>query len=482
MRGKKWIIYLLAFTFSVFLLRMMNPQYVKYVLFPLVPIVAIFALIEFCRNFKTIVFDKKLIIFLPIFLLFAYIIIAVLLSDFKRELFYKDILNTLIVLPFILSLLFLLPNLSTFDRTLTKFRQISLWICTIAAIFGIVKYVLSKFGIIIDFLKADHFGYPPGTSLAVDENFYALACIVTFILLLFTAYRTKSQRFSIGYQLLMLVVLLSAFLTSSRRGFIVSTLTVATICITIIISFFVKKNYLRVFRRKTIFLISIFLLSFVASIIYFNHFETEKRDKLVKSMRLPTITVKDLIRISNERIQEYINNKHVNDSLKTLQLSDSLTNTNDSVLVPDFNEYYASDPFAGIRVDLIRYSLHLYKYNYNTVQKLFGNKFDYLQQIVSTFSPNTADTDYVYPHNPFCSVLLYSGLIGLLIYLWFIVFAIYYYWKYRRKYWAYGLCFGACFVFTFFSCSTPFEPSICGIFAILPYFIHYYNSRSIKNL
>jgi len=143
-----------------------------------------------------------------------------------------------------------------------------------------------------------------------------------------------------------------------------------------------------------------------------------------------------------------------------------------------FKRAMGEDFFAGPRVDRWRYALFLYLYQYNSWQKLIGGGFGYTSKYPDIFRDQFMIVDYDYPHSPFFSILLYSGIFGLLAYIWLLFGAIKYYWIYRKDYWNYGLAFITAFFYAFFSSNNPFEPAILGILIIIPYFIHYYKVKA----
>lgn len=149
--------------------------------------------------------------------------------------------------------------------------------------------------------------------------------------------------------------------------------------------------------------------------------------------------------------------------------------------VPDFHLSMPEDGLAGPRFDRWRYSLYLYKYEYNFFQQLIGNGFDYTRKFAETFSTSSDKFDYDYPHNPFLSVLLYSGIIGLIAYIWFLGLSFYYYWIYRKDYWFLGIAFVTTLFFAFFSSNSPFDPAVLGILSVLPYFIHFLHIKDIND-
>jgi hypothetical protein len=70
--------------------------------------------------------------------------------------------------------------------------------------------------------------------------------------------------------------------------------------------------------------------------------------------------------------------------------------------------------------------------------------------------------------------MLYSGIFGLIFYIWLLLGAVKYYWIYRRDYWPFGLAFVVAFFFAFFSSNNPFEPAVLAVFTTIPYFAHYF--------
>ncbi len=153
---------------------------------------------------------------------------------------------------------------------------------------------------------------------------------------------------------------------------------------------------------------------------------------------------------------------------------------NDSI--PDsFELSMANDHFAGPRVDRWRYAWYLFKNEYSFAQRLFGSGFGYTIRFARKFHPEDPMRDYDYPHNPFLSVLLYSGLIGLILYIWFFTRTVYLYYVYRKEYWLLGVVYAISFFYSFFSANSPFEPAFFGVMGVLPYFIHYIRSSEVKH-
>jgi hypothetical protein len=130
-----------------------------------------------------------------------------------------------------------------------------------------------------------------------------------------------------------------------------------------------------------------------------------------------------------------------------------------------------ANPFFGDRILRWEFAIKLFKNEFNWRQKIIGGGFSFLNWYGYFFLQDKTISDY--PHNPFLSILLYSGILGLLIYCFFIFKIFNYYLKYRKEYPLLFVFFLITFFFSFFSAGSPFDPPIMGFFSILPFFIHY---------
>jgi hypothetical protein len=129
-----------------------------------------------------------------------------------------------------------------------------------------------------------------------------------------------------------------------------------------------------------------------------------------------------------------------------------------------------SNSFIGDRVLRWEFALKIFSNEYNWKQKIFGGGFNFLNWFGYYFDRDKTRSDY--PHNPFLSVLLYSGIIGLIFYLILMYKVFYYYVKYFKEHKILSIFFIITFYFSFFSAGSPFDPPIMGFFVILPFFIH----------
>ena len=150
----------------------------------------------------------------------------------------------------------------------------------------------------------------------------------------------------------------------------------------------------------------------------------------------------------------------------------------------DSNNYMAdiikSESLFSERTSRWLYVIELWKTKFTLQNKLFGHGFDYLEWYGKKFLQDEKGTSYDWPHNPFISVLLYSGVIGLLFYVLLLIKVVSLYYKYRKQYGIAFIGFLITFFFSFFSGSTPFDPPIMGFFMLLPFFLHSIQKNKIQ--
>jgi len=133
--------------------------------------------------------------------------------------------------------------------------------------------------------------------------------------------------------------------------------------------------------------------------------------------------------------------------------------------------------FGEDRIARWKFACEIYLKEYNVTKKIFGGGFDFLNWYGFSFYDDKTRSDY--PHNPFLYILLYSGIVGLILYLIILYKSIYFYIKYLYDYPLTFMFFLITFFFTFFSGGHPFDPPIMGFFLILPYFFHFIHKNEI---
>jgi hypothetical protein len=201
-------------------------------------------------------------------------------------------------------------------------------------------------------------------------------------------------------------------------------------------------------------------------------------------------------RQSKDSVQSIINSYQPNElSLFSINKSliTNLSTKNDirkyiSTLFVEDTTYYGykhqlvidtiQNQFTSGRLMRWQFACQIFLYEYDWKQKIFGGGFNFLNWFGYYFQKDKTVSDY--PHNPFLSVLLYSGIIGLIVYLFFIYKVFFYYIKYLKEYYIFFVFFLITFFFSFFSAGSPFDPPIMGFFVILPFFINYIHEKSEK--
>jgi hypothetical protein len=129
-----------------------------------------------------------------------------------------------------------------------------------------------------------------------------------------------------------------------------------------------------------------------------------------------------------------------------------------------------SSSFAAGRLVRWRFAIKIYIQEYNLFEKVFGGGFKFLNWYGNFFNGDKNKSGN--PHNPFLSVLLYSGVIGISLYLFLFYRTFVYYYIYLKEYYVLSLFFAIVFFFSFFSGESAFDPPMMGFFIILPHFIN----------
>ena len=136
-----------------------------------------------------------------------------------------------------------------------------------------------------------------------------------------------------------------------------------------------------------------------------------------------------------------------------------------------FNENSISSRQQGnnefSRGDRWSYAIELFQ-NYNMTETIFGGGFGYLGKYNSKFSGDK--NGYDYPHSPILSALLYSGIIGVFFYLFFLVKSLQYYLNYRFDLFEFVVFFAIIMLFVLISGNSHFSFPVLIFITIIPFF------------
>lgn len=153
------------------------------------------------------------------------------------------------------------------------------------------------------------------------------------------------------------------------------------------------------------------------------------------------------------------------DQIQTIKVNDSIN--------------YLSDN----RTERWQYAFQLFK-NYSLKEKLIGDGFNYIYQFDQKFIHPKLTIEEIkekgyfdYPHNPIISAFLYSGIIGGLFSIYFVLLTIWYYWKSRKTLGLFLILYSITLFFVFFSGNTFFSVPIFIVLSIIP-FIERYRTKT----
>lgn len=142
--------------------------------------------------------------------------------------------------------------------------------------------------------------------------------------------------------------------------------------------------------------------------------------------------------------------------------------------LPDsiIHQHYATDEgninhLTHTRTDRWKYAWELWQTKYSTTQKIFGHGFDYLEWYGEKFYNNPKRYDF--PHNPIISSFLYSGIIGGIVYIWFLIMSLWLYWKKRKQLGIFFIMYLCCMFFCMFSGSSHFSFPLFAFLSFLPF-------------
>lgn len=129
------------------------------------------------------------------------------------------------------------------------------------------------------------------------------------------------------------------------------------------------------------------------------------------------------------------------------------------------------------RLSHFKFAIDLFK-SMNLKQKIFGNGFNYMPLFSKEFIHKELSIKeikeagyYDYPHNPVLSSLLYSGILGCLIYVYFLLLVFYYYLKYFKYLSVLFIMFFVTFFFAMISGNSHFSVPVFTLLSVIPFVI-----------
>ncbi|MFD1446658.1 O-antigen ligase family protein [Oceanobacillus profundus] len=238
----------------------------------------------------------------------------------------------------------------------------------VAVSFAVSLISLYKFYMLLGNIQLPQFFvgdyYPSGTTLVRDYNMFSFALITGLIMSVYLLEKTKKMSHMFYYLIAFISIFSSVIFAGSRRAWIVAVI------VAVFVIFIVLKSLHR-FEKNFIKIVKFGLITGFSALSIFLF------------MTLFNIEVDFQ---SSAQIQD------LQYRLETLQFDQA-----EESLSP--------------RTDRWQYATQMFG-DSNLVQLFIGSGFSYLTEFAQTFSP---DLNEDYPHNPFLSTLLYSGLFGVIL-------------------------------------------------------------------
>jgi O-antigen ligase len=411
------MILLLALLLSVIVIGIMFPYG-----FPLFILLLLPALLV------TIITKKRVSIPKPLWLLFLLECIYISALVFTHQVyssFVKELINILTMDLYLILLFSYISEKKALQKFLHIFENIISFTSISIAITGLYKFFMLLQGQTLSWVRIDENTYPWGTSLVGDYN-----------------------SFSLGLSLGLLYFLDKLEKTKKGLPFILTLLSIIIISICIISSG----------SRRGALSIAVIFFSYGTRWTFKSPAKTSIR---IKKMGISlALIVLVIIGIQTLQIDIEINTSQIKllvDRLCTIADTSTLTSA------------------RSIRWDL---SYDLINEQTSLLHILFGNGFNYLSTFNQTFSTSFGED---YPHNILLSSLLYSGIIGTLCLVLFLMQSCSLIIKSRKKHFNLTVFYGLTLFTLFTSANTIFSSKLAIAVLSLPYLIYTISSYEFEN-
>jgi len=531
-------IFYTAFLFNMIILRMAFPQFR---LITFLFIIGYFVLVgrEFIKNKKDWSWLRKSVYLLPYILVLIFYGVPILLGEYY-PLLLKEFLKGVLFLFIILGMYQFINGKTGFGLFKRYFfRQLAV-ISSLIVIFSILTYFFSSEIAFFSSFDVDHYN-SLAISLASDYNFYSLYIILGFVSILIVSveYSQKRNIASFLLALLLLLYTFTLIMSFSRRAFVVFVLILISLVVYMVYKNYGKrvysvlfsqllKNYLIVFSAGIIFILFTFYYvpdnlkkqiaqnikpSFSKEVtnlvnryrsVFTPNEELETTYNLIWDQ--DSVITKNSIRSNlRNKLSQWFYEPKKNKKDKEGKIADNVNSADTNALIADeienggdqaknpgnifhsfnsmYKDYFINTESNSVdgqgslkygRTERWIYAVKMFN-NYSLSHKLFGNGFSYLNDYKQKFARKGAAYDY--PHSPILSVLLYSGLIGLIIYIFFLLKVVQYYLTYHLELFGFGIFFLIIVLFSFISGNSHFSIPALIFITVIPLF---YRSVAIK--
>jgi len=406
--------------------------------------------------------NKRLIIpkwtWLPFGGVVLFILWGLYNSQVNHPLLSRELKNVITVSVFALLLYSLLENKHKFDQFRSTTIRLLVLFTTLVSTIGLIKFMASLKGVEFEYFLVTDGLYPWGSALVNDTNYYALGGVIGLTAYIYAVF--EEDRFVIKSKLHFIAGLIMAAnisLAGSRRG-------IALLALVIIVAgtiWFTQKMKTAIGGSKKnalILLGALALLLSTVTVLKVRHtlwlikpaVEMVGLDYGQFKQEATIITYRYMTILDDEMVFE--------DYYRRLWNEES---TVDMSKIRSLNS-------RGVESRRVRWKVAMDMYKgHSAKQKLLGSGFDYLQVYEAKFSYLHHSPDY--PHNPFLSALLFSGIAGLVVFSLFILQVVFLHVKYLRQESFFAAIFILVFAFNLISGNTFFSVKLVSVLCLVPF-------------
>ena len=451
-------IYLLAFTCSAFVLRMALP-FTLYFLIASILLTVVYSfqnIVDTIHSFSL----KRYQLFVPFIFTILFFIYPFAFTHPIEMVVVKELLNLVLIVTILFLVMSIIKDEKTVLNFISIFAKIYVSIVLFVSVLAAIKFWLILKGVQLNFLLHDE-KYPYGTSLSFDYNFYTVAIYLAFLFMLWFRSDIFSKKWKVLNYIGFAAITTNIFYTGSRRGLIILSVLLA---FQFIFSLLQLKQF--ALKKEKLIIPMIGVAVFVSQIylLFFSSYEV--RMYAGKAIGVYGKPYKKEVTAIAFRYLTLINpTADYKEMYHTMW--PKAENEGNQISTPDLP--YEKTTY-GSRTERWKYGLSLFSNEYSWPQKMFGNGFQYLKKFAIRFKVIQFNP-YDYPHSPFISALLYSGIIGLLVILIYFGFSAYYI-LINKIFHPVFLCFyGIVGFFSILSGNSYFSIPIFVALTLVPYFI-----------
>lgn len=319
-------------------------------------------------------------------------------------------------------------------------------LAVLISIIGLIKYIV----VLVWEVSSDYFNIISlnyNASILSDYNSFAFVILLGLLSFLYIVYENSENTKIVNLSKYVFpLFLVSLYFSSSRRGFIIILVIIATI---LVLSFLPKVfhiNLKRSVRKGLIAGLMVFVFLTIGVFLYSGFSLTDNNQSLsAKKFKssVSSLTSRYLRIFSNEQsyhkvyenIWGYSKRGSNNDSLSTEEIKrrkllegQNGQNADDNDLSGQYGLFEDGGRRFGLnqsitvsRTNRFAYGYELFK-SFNPTNKMLGKGFSYTTMFSEEFN---TEVEHDYPHNFFISTVLYSGIIGLVFILLFLGYVFY---------------------------------------------------------